>query len=281
MAAAPTRGPAAHHDGPAGPGLGPVGRGRVARAAPDVGHRRSAQPDGGTRTSTPPGRARAPGPPATAMHQIDQVGRSARSASTVDRASLPSAVAASPANSEGTAATAPRTSGAGAGPAADAPDRAARRPPEEGDRAGPAPGRPIGQVDHGRAAGPNQTRSSAAARAHAPGGVDVDPRRPSPRRGGRAARRAPGCRRDCRRSSLRERRSRRLGHGGHIGAHAHHVATGVGTRSAVLDDSEAESRPQVVDPRRRFPGEFLLRAPEVAVGRRLLVDRAAQVEVAR
>src|SRR5580692_9472218 len=45
--------------------------------------------------------------------------------------------------------------------------------------------------------------------------------------------------------------------------------------------SESEGGPQVVHPGGGLPRELLLRATEVAVGRRLLVDGAAQVEVAR
>ena len=82
----------------------------------------------------------------------------------------------------------------------------------------------------------------------------------------------------------------------HLGAHAHERVAPGRRRGAVSpivrhpcerlpsgerpERSEPERGPQVVHPRRGLPRELLLGAAEVAVGRRLLVDRAAQLEVA-
>ena len=262
--------PGPDHDGPAGPGLGPVGGGRPTPADQAGGQpARPTRPRAPGRAHFPPPDAGGPGPAWRAPDRADRWPEGGGPPS-------PARTASASRHGRGRARLVRRAAPAGragAAPAASARSSPATAVPRKEDGgAGPAPGRPVRQLDHRGRRSPAQPRLEGQHLASARLG-HVHRRPPSPARCARAAAPAPGCRPPRVGPTL-------LGDGvvEHLGAPppprcararapeapSSWVRRRGGTATARLlprgaaRGSEPEGGPQVVDPGRGLPGELLL-----------------------
>ena len=259
----PGRGPAPDHDRPTGARRGPVRRGRI--APPDQAPAEPLGPaDRGNQDEHPAGPGHDLGSVDHRQHQVDQIGgrrdpqhggcpppppaRATMSSKTSARQGPPVAATARPPPPTPAPAPAP------AGNRRTGPRRR-RHAEEERDRAGPAPGRPLGQLeDRGRRAPARPALQRRGARRPRAGVTSSSTTQPPTRRPCRATRtRVPTTT-----SSVQLVGNgvvEELGQRGHVGAHAHEPPAGRGD-----GDPAQRGDPGIRDPGRnagRRPAAWL------------------------